>query len=963
MAYYPNNTVLIPTTGPHSNRSQELPARAQRTNQVQYVEVRLRNSLSPLAVAGVAALLTQLDTMQTLPGVSVSLVTEVAGYRRTLTCQNDAWDGHDLTHQFLDERSTTMLGPSQGTRFEQEASLCMVPANIATMPPPQMVALPPPVPQPIPKTPTYSGSPGFGTSYRAPHIVLQTTTSAPVSDREPSGSRLPPIPNPDLTGRSTGEQAVIVALQAVANYPNSSDFVRAVWQRIPGLATYLQAAAQPSGCDPPAPLIETASMDVEIAAGPSNSASATPGALVKKPGGNDSPKKLPQSPPPDKRADVPRSQLKSVVISRPPYRVGHLGRGAPQMSLEDAIEQYADPDAGSEVSSVPSGSNPVNMSLEAPETVEEARPLAFLPPSDDVSGSVVTNDSKRIWMAAEHLYPSLCAIKKRAPPTEAEQKEINRTTIAAQVTRLLRPRDADMSEQAWEQRALEQLPMTTNNYMAPLQHNITEQFPARYVLREGETWEANARYAGNLRSLKPLLKAALQRARYCMAVDSTCRSDLPIDNLMPDVLVLTMPLSRFAEIAEMVGAMYDPNLRGSQKEPPPQRVIFANLLDHMACEGLLRDLDAIMCDVRRPGDIAALVNEFVGAMERAAGILRGRLGALALFVSPPGFMYWPRSLQQFVYILLEVRKARRGEFAICAPNLRVDREDLRPDTLSYPAFFAAVSRALVAIKRSGNAQLTIDDAILYDHGMRMSRMAFDLDGNRIARESNVTQREAVRRYNWLVRKDKEIPVRAELAELTKQIGAWPAARTVERTIPQIHFASGIEPVKLSVGLRCIVAIEATNLKAELDAAATTYAHWYQTRFATRTLAEVARELNCPLEAFCTSLGVGWNLEVITSEFSLTTTQTDKLLETIGEATVGEILALALAMGPTKFVAGPLALLVDIVIACDLTVFYSYLVLAQGQLRSLTRWGHLMTSKDKQDYSAELERMRASVQHW
>ena len=103
--------------------------------------------------------------------------------------------------------------------------------------------------------------------------------------------------------------------------------------------------------------------------------------------------------------------------------------------------------------------------------------------------------------------------------------------------------------------------------------------------------------------------------------------------------------------------------------------------------------------------------------------------------------------------------------------------------------------------------------------------------------------------------------------------------------------------------------------------------------------------------------------MVTSEFSLTTTQTDKLLETIGEATVGEILALALAMGPAKFVAGPLALLVDIVIACDLTVSYSFLVLAQGQLRSLTRWGHLMTSKDQQDYSAQLERMRASVQHW
>ena len=914
MAYYPNNTVPISTTGPHANRTQELPARAQRTNQVQYVEERLRNGLSPLAVAGVAALLTQLDTMQTLPGVSVSLVTEVAGYRRTLACQNNAWDGHDLTHQFLDERSTTMLGPSQGTRFEQEASLCMVPASVATMPPPQMVALPPPAPNQVPMAPIYSGSPAFGTSYRAQHMVLQTTTNAPVSDREPSGSRLPPIPNPELTGRSTSEQAVIVALQAVANYPNSTDFVRAVEQRIPGLqeATYLQAAAQPAGCDPPAPLVETASMDMEIVAGPSNSASAASGTREEAgrkrlteetvsvtPAGSvtESPT---SRPPPDKSADVPRPQLKSVVIPRPPYRVGHLGRSAPQMSLADAIEQYGDPDAGSEVSSVPSGTNPIDMSLEIPETVEEAHPPAFLPPSDDVSGSVVTNDSKRSWMAAEHLYPSQCAIKKRTPPTETEQKEINRTTIPAQVTRSLRPRDADMSEQAWEQRAREQLPMTTNDYMAPLQHNITEQFPARYVLREGETWEANARYARNLRSLKPLLKAALQRARYCMAVDSTCRSDLPIDNLLPDVLVLTMPLSRFAEVAEMVGAIYDPNLRGSQKEPPPQRVIFANLLDHMACEGLLHDLDAILSNVRRLGDIAALVNEVVGAMERAAGILRGRLGALALFVSPPGFMYWPRSLQQFVYILLEVCKARRVEFAICAPNLRVDREDLRPDTLSYPAFFAAVSRALVAIERSGNAQLTIDDAILYDYGMRMGRLAFDLDGNRIARESNVTEREAVRRYNWLVRRDKEIPVRAELADLTKQIGAWPAARTVERTIPQIHFASGIEPVKLPVGLRCIVAIEATNLKAEVDAAATTYAYWYQTRFATRTLAEVARELNCPLEAFCTSLGLGWNLEVLTSEFSLTSTQTDKLLETIGEATVGEILALALAMGPTKF---------------------------------------------------------------
>ena len=289
-------------------------------------------------MAGVAALPSQLETMQTLPGVSLSIVTEVAHYCPTLTCLNNAWDGHDLTHQFLDERSTAMYGPSQSTRFEQKASLCMVPANISSLPPP-------PVPKPVPMTPTYSGSPAFGAPYRAPHMVLQTSVNSPVSDREPSGSRLPPVPNPDLTGRSTGEQAVIVALQAVANYPNSSDFVRALEQRIPGLATYLQAAAQPSGCNPPTSLVETASMDVEVPAGPSGSAAAgsreeagrkrltvEDAAIAHTSLVTESPT---SRPPPDKPAYVPRPQMKSEVIARPLYRVGHLGRGAPQMTMED----------------------------------------------------------------------------------------------------------------------------------------------------------------------------------------------------------------------------------------------------------------------------------------------------------------------------------------------------------------------------------------------------------------------------------------------------------------------------------------------------------------------------------------------------------------------------------------------------------------------------------------------------
>ena len=84
------------------------------------------------------------------------------------------------------------------------------------------------------------------------------------------------MPNPTLTGRSPSEQAVRVALQAVANFPESSDFVEAVQQRLPGLAAYLEVAAQPSGCEPPATPADTLHMEAETTAGTSGNATTGP---------------------------------------------------------------------------------------------------------------------------------------------------------------------------------------------------------------------------------------------------------------------------------------------------------------------------------------------------------------------------------------------------------------------------------------------------------------------------------------------------------------------------------------------------------------------------------------------------------------------------------------------------------------------------------------------------------------
>ena len=90
------------------------------------------------------------------------------------------------------------------------------------------------------------------------------------------------------------------------------------------------------------------------------------------------------------------------------------------------------------------------------------------------------------------------------------------------------------------------------------------------------------------------------------------------------------------------------------------------------------------------------------------------------------------------------------------------------------------------------------------------------------------------------------------------------------------------------------------------------------------MAEIALELSLPLEAVATSLGLGWNSEVIASDFNLTDNQFAKLLEleTIAEMTVGEVLSLALALGHIKLVAGLLAFLIDVVVSYNLIALYT-----------------------------------------
>ena len=447
-----------------------------------------------------------------------------------------------------------------------------------------------------------------------------------------------------------------------------------------------------------------------------------------------------------------------------------------------------------------------------------------------------------------------------------------------------------------------------------MQNNLHEQCKARYSLRPGETWETHSQYSKNPQAMKPMSKEAIQHTRYCVMIDSTVPCDLPLDNVIPDVLVVTMPLSRLPEMAEVAIALFSPE--GPKSELPPSRIIFANLTDHMACEGLLENLPHLLREMSSNetarNEVIEVLHRVATAMERTAELLRTHLKVPALFVSPPGMLYWGGMFQQFVYMLTEICSARNIEFYLCATNLRVGKDDLRPAAVSVHAYLAAISRLLQPVERGGNAQLTWDDAIYFDHGMRLGTLTFDETGKRLGSEATLAERENMRRYNWLVREAHPNTIKADLAAVWDQLNRWPLNIAVERTIPQIQFADNTEIIKMPLGIRHIVAHEAVTLSSLVQAKEATYGDWYNDRLATVTLEMAARTLSVSFYALLTSFGLGWYMDVIADEFNLTDGQLQKLTEVLKETSVNEVLAVALALGPTKFVAGLLATVVDLV---------------------------------------------------
>ena len=126
--------------------------------------------------------------------------------------------------------------------------------------------------------------------------------------------------------------------------------------------------------------------------------------------------------------------------------------------------------------------------------------------------------------------------------------------------------------------------------------------------------------------------------------------------------------------------------------------------------------------------------------------------------------------------MTEICQCREIDFAICSPNMRISSEDLRPSWLSYMGYIASISKVLQSVEKTENSQLTIDDAIYFDHGTRMALLMFNDEGERRLPESSVAEFEAIRVHDWMERARSlgaKTSIKTDLAEVTANMGKVP----------------------------------------------------------------------------------------------------------------------------------------------------------------------------------------------
>ena len=131
-----------------------------------------------------------------------------------------------------------------------------------------------------------------------------------------------------------------------------------------------------------------------------------------------------------------------------------------------------------------------------------------------------------------------------------------------------------------------------------------------------------------------------------------------------------MLCTSLSEMAEVSDKIFRP--AAAETIPLPPVLVYSNVIDHLVLRGTLRFFESNH-ERFTEGFVTDEVTNYVETMANIARTLRNKKSSNGtVFMSPPGYVYLPRPVQQFLYLVMEAAYARELHFYIVAPNLRIN---------------------------------------------------------------------------------------------------------------------------------------------------------------------------------------------------------------------------------------------------------------------------------------------------
>ena len=143
-----------------------------------------------------------------------------------------------------------------------------------------------------------------------------------------------------------------------------------------------------------------------------------------------------------------------------------------------------------------------------------------------------------------------------------------------------------------------------------------------------------------------------------------------------DVRLMNMPCTSLGKMAEVTDKIVTP--AAAETIPLSSILVYSNVINHLALRGTFRYFD--MQHIRlTEGFVTEEVVAYVETMSDIATKMRNKKpNTGTVFVSPPGYIYLPRALQNFLYLVLEASYANHLHFYIVAPILRNNVKNMAP---------------------------------------------------------------------------------------------------------------------------------------------------------------------------------------------------------------------------------------------------------------------------------------------